>query len=715
MRAARASIVIQEVLRPVGNVLQEAIASQHAHYDYIVQTVVPLLATVAIEVCKNGAAYPHLDATLALLRMCCTDERVLAEVDVWAHGCKARMTIGEDDEAGAQAFVENERAADEVTFYFVDADFIRMSKMNTLPSWQELKQQPEILVRRTFSKGDAYRRRYCREYCAVSHRWESSEQPDAEGAQLKKIREHLLMEGADVKFVWFDYWCMPQGKRTKAEMIHFRWMHYNANLLFLGASVLLLVDISYLIRFWTQYEAWMSLQTTTSTGLRPAEKHEQRFTIKCIHDATRGLEDKKLISMWAQADADDARIVLDEAPVTDEEDKEVHLDKVAFLHDEVCEAFSAIAVKQLQIQGIPLADFRSLGFSVEAMEEAGYTLRHLRIAGYGIKEVDREPLEIQDFIEAGYSFQDVLKLRSRGPTLEARYDTRSIKNAGYSAEQLKDAGFVLWQLLDAGYTIQELHEAGFSARDFNITGIHAWQLQEIGLTAASLREGGYDARQLREAGYKMKELTDVGFSARELCHALYHAKAVVDAGYDVKDVLKAGFPAQQLRAAGCSATQLREGGYLLFDLEEAGYKEEQLREAGFETKHFTLLEDVKEQGRVTQRQAVLRRQNYQHGAAQLRRHREARYTAAQLKAAGYTAAQLHESGFTLQDLREADIDIGPLTTNTPVAALSKASVATERADNKLAFARETNTTPRWRSTGSSNLTDRQQRLYRPLY
>lgn len=42
---------------------------------------------------------------------------------------------------------------------------------------------------------------------------------------------------------------MPQGECTLAEKARFRWMLQNVNLLYLGCSVLLLVDISYLSRF----------------------------------------------------------------------------------------------------------------------------------------------------------------------------------------------------------------------------------------------------------------------------------------------------------------------------------------------------------------------------------------------------------------------------------------------------------------------------------
>ena len=63
---------------------------------------------------------------------------------------------------------------------------------------------------------------------------------------------------------------MPQGRRTPAEKADFHRMLPRINLLYIGCSALLLVDGSYQSRFWTQCEAWFSMQTCTATGLIPA-------------------------------------------------------------------------------------------------------------------------------------------------------------------------------------------------------------------------------------------------------------------------------------------------------------------------------------------------------------------------------------------------------------------------------------------------------------
>ena len=45
---------------------------------------------------------------------------------------------------------------------------------------------------------------------------------------------------------------MPQGERTPAEKVNFQHMLSNINLLYLGCHVLVLLDLSYLSRFWVR-------------------------------------------------------------------------------------------------------------------------------------------------------------------------------------------------------------------------------------------------------------------------------------------------------------------------------------------------------------------------------------------------------------------------------------------------------------------------------
>ena len=172
------------------------------------------------------------------------------------------------EEAVAVRETAAESAAGECTFWFVSASHIRSLDLTTtitLPSFQELVKLSNasggsVLEQRTLKAGVAYRQGYVSDLLAVSHRWEAPSAPDGAGAQLRAIRAYLDAH-PEVVGVWFDFWCMPQGEqRTLAEKVRFKHMLGNVNLLYLGCQVLALIDISYLSRFWTQFEAWLSMQ-----------------------------------------------------------------------------------------------------------------------------------------------------------------------------------------------------------------------------------------------------------------------------------------------------------------------------------------------------------------------------------------------------------------------------------------------------------------------
>ena len=72
-------------------------------------------------------------------------------------------------------------------------------------------------------------------------------------------------------------------RRTELEQIRFDHQLRNTNLLYLGCRVLVLLDLSYQSRFWTQLELWLSVQTATTGGLAPARENLQRADLWPIH------------------------------------------------------------------------------------------------------------------------------------------------------------------------------------------------------------------------------------------------------------------------------------------------------------------------------------------------------------------------------------------------------------------------------------------------
>jgi len=134
-------------------------------------------------------------------------------------------------------------------------------------------------------------------------------------------------------------WCMPQSsthgdaeERTPAESEAFRAMLTEVNLLYLGCSVLLLVDLSYISRFWTQFEAWLSMQSATASGLKPTSADGRRCTAVPTLNATQR-EAQGVLEIWAEKTPHQARDLLNlpDVTVTNQRDKMVQLDKVLVL------------------------------------------------------------------------------------------------------------------------------------------------------------------------------------------------------------------------------------------------------------------------------------------------------------------------------------------------------------------------------------------------
>ena len=224
-------------------------------------------------------------------------------------------------------------------FYFIDAARLRAYAGRTLPHFQHLLvSQPGMLVPREVSFVEACKGSLVGTVCTVSHRWMGEVEPDADGTQLEAIKEYLEAHKA-IEWLWYDAWCLPQGRdKTPDEKAEFDKMLREVNMLYLGTSVHVLLDLSYLSRFWTQYEAWLGMQTPTVSGLRPATEAERRCTITPIYNATDELG-AELEKMWARRTPEEAVEVLakPDVTVTNSSDKVIQLGKLARLNQRVRE------------------------------------------------------------------------------------------------------------------------------------------------------------------------------------------------------------------------------------------------------------------------------------------------------------------------------------------------------------------------------------------
>ena len=101
----------------------------------------------------------------------------------------------------------------------------------------------------------------------VSHRWETAAQPDPRCEQLRAV-VRVLDARADLQFVWFDFWCLPQRREggvggvdddaefSEEERAYRRWLFYEGGLrsLCVRSSCVPLWSADYHERLWCMAE-----------------------------------------------------------------------------------------------------------------------------------------------------------------------------------------------------------------------------------------------------------------------------------------------------------------------------------------------------------------------------------------------------------------------------------------------------------------------------
>eukprot|EP00403_Amphidinium_massartii_P048966 CAMPEP_0178464386 /NCGR_PEP_ID=MMETSP0689_2-20121128/50816_1 /TAXON_ID=160604 /ORGANISM="Amphidinium massartii, Strain CS-259" /LENGTH=423 /DNA_ID=CAMNT_0020091287 /DNA_START=219 /DNA_END=1491 /DNA_ORIENTATION=+ len=248
----------------------------------------------------------------------------------------AERPVESDAKAGNSA----DGAANGIAFYFIHAHKLRDASSHEVGKLQDLRRKEDWVVKQTINLHDAYNGKHKNEYCTVSHRWETKDEPDVGGVQLEAIQAHLAAN-PEIKYVWYDYYCMPQGPdRSPEDKAEFHRMLKEVNVLYLGTQVLILMDLSYMSRFWTSFEAYLSMQDTTSTGLRPTTASKCRAQIRCLHNAPAVFA-TTLKDMWQGKSPTEAAEILvkPDVLVTNQGDKDVQIEKLKALNPRIREVF----------------------------------------------------------------------------------------------------------------------------------------------------------------------------------------------------------------------------------------------------------------------------------------------------------------------------------------------------------------------------------------
>jgi hypothetical protein len=184
-------------------------------------------------------------------------------------------------------------------FQFMRASVLLARDCKSAPKHKSVEEDPELYTMLYLKSTECCQHMFREKVLAVSHRWDRLEEPDPSGAQMKAIKR-MLRANPQYEYVWLvrrralfvhspaaaipkgpfysdsirsqmheltmssrfgvplpgngcdpqDYSCAPQGERSPQEKEIFSLTLENMDFLFLGSSVLILLDMSYMSRFW---------------------------------------------------------------------------------------------------------------------------------------------------------------------------------------------------------------------------------------------------------------------------------------------------------------------------------------------------------------------------------------------------------------------------------------------------------------------------------
>ena len=117
------------------------------------------------------------------------------------------------------------------------------------------------------------------DYRCLSHRWDTKKHPDPSMVKKRKLIE-ILLRNKDIKGLWIDFCCLPQGDKSDAESHFFTESLVKVNILYLCGRVIAMLDQKYAGRFWTQYELFLALHKATLNGLETVSEEER--DAKCM-------------------------------------------------------------------------------------------------------------------------------------------------------------------------------------------------------------------------------------------------------------------------------------------------------------------------------------------------------------------------------------------------------------------------------------------------
>ena len=157
-----------------------------------------------------------------------------------------------------------------------------------------------------------------RSTAAITHVWLSKKHFDPDGLKLARLKGVLASEACRwIEYVWLDFACVPQPWNddgcyeqlsVEDETLLKQSIEHCLPYLYLGATVIVLWDDGFDIRFWPATELFLSCKTPTLLGLTPSLAEHYRTVFACMqsHEGQEGKIQELVMKVWMGMSADTA-------------------------------------------------------------------------------------------------------------------------------------------------------------------------------------------------------------------------------------------------------------------------------------------------------------------------------------------------------------------------------------------------------------------------
>jgi hypothetical protein len=257
---------------------------------------------------------------------------------------KYEIPIGEW-EVALENYLEPPKDAagnEDLVLFFVPREvvFFHAARKRPIPVFQDLLQAQDLKCCR-ISRYEALQG-LLSSVLALSYPWEKEGDPDPDGERLEEAAA-VLNDNPHLQLMWMDWACLPQRARERSELQERYFKHVlhsgAINVIYLGCSVVSIVNRAYLERFWTQFEYILATRKVTKNGFQFCA---DRLFFRCIQSFADAPEQVRSLLKVHWEDKSVAQVVKilaePDVKVTQQSDKDTLLGKLPELERQLTEA-----------------------------------------------------------------------------------------------------------------------------------------------------------------------------------------------------------------------------------------------------------------------------------------------------------------------------------------------------------------------------------------